>query len=107
MTETVLLPLLLTVIAGLAGAAASVLITRHKSSGKIGTSDAEALWVEGAQMRKELRAEIVTLRSDLSILQADLAAARLQMAQLSGEAEELREENRLLRAEIDMLREPR
>lgn len=66
----------------LAGAAAalitafvSYLIARRTNSGSVDTSDAAVLWAESQAMRKELRDEVVSLRTELTGVKRDLIKA--------------------------------
>ena len=61
--------------AAIATALVSYLIARRNNSGTIDTSDAATLWAESQAMRKELRDEVVSLRTELAAVKKELIKA--------------------------------
>lgn len=104
MTATTILPLVVGLFAATSGGLVTLLVAKQKTSGRIGTSEAETLWDEGKAMRLELRSEVVSLRADVDRLQAEAAALHVEMRGLRDEADDLRGQNQVLRDENARLR---
>jgi len=60
-------------VATIASSVVTYKIARRKTSGSIDTSDAATLWSESKAMRKELRDEVIALRSEVLSLKKTLA----------------------------------
>jgi hypothetical protein len=80
---TGVLPLLLPFIGTVAGVAATFVLTRRRSSGRIDTSEAADLWAASEAIRRDLTEEIKGLR-------AEVAALRAENVKLNGEVRSLR-----------------
>lgn len=82
-------------------------VARRTNSGKIDTSEAAKLWDEGTNMRLELRAEVLSLKSQLSEaitavteLNREIKASRAETERAREETRQSREETRQLMAQI-------
>lgn len=97
------------VVLGVLGAALSALaayaIAKRQRSGKIDTTEAETLWAEGQEMRRELRAETVVLRSEVLALRSEAVAARNESSSMRLELATLREESSVTHLAMAKLRE--
>lgn len=89
--STIVLPLIFTFLSALVGALVTWMVARRRSSGKINTTEAETLWLEGQSMRADLRAEIVSLRDEVSSLRVELSSLRAEASILRTEADSARE----------------
>jgi sensor domain CHASE-containing protein len=98
------LPIFLAAVAAVSGAIVTWMVSRRRNSGNINTSEAETLWSEGQEMRKELRGEVLTLRKELAALHLEAAGLRQDMLELRAETERLRDENEDLRMENSQLK---
>jgi peptidoglycan hydrolase CwlO-like protein len=58
------------------------LVARRQNSGRIATSDASTLWVESQAMRKELRDEVLLLRTDVRELRTEIQALKEEIDRL-------------------------
>ena len=85
MTSTVF-PGVAALIGTLAGIAATYVVARRRSSGRIATSEAADLWQASESIRHDLtedvralRQEVASLRSENIALRAELSAIRTRM----------------------------
>ncbi len=85
MTSTAL-PVLAALIGTLAGVAATYVVAKRRSSGRIATSEAADLWQASESIRhdltedvKALRLEVASLRTENIALRADLASLRQKL----------------------------
>lgn len=86
------LTILLALITGVgvpATALVTYLVARRQTSGQIATSDAATLWAESQAMRRELRTEVVDLRTrvrsqddEIRILRGEIRTLRVRLASL-------------------------
>jgi len=83
----------LAVVLGFIGVALGALVTwlvaRRTKSGRIVTSEAETLWEEAREMRKELRATADASHREHEQCKADLATQRRATADLDAEVTRL------------------
>lgn len=66
----------------LAATASGYFIAKRTSSGTIDTSNAESLWKESGEIRRELAAQATYWREQWTITQAELATATRRIAEL-------------------------
>ena len=73
-------------LAGLAGVGLTAFgawwSVRHKSSGKVATTEAETLWAESQAIRRELRDEANNLRNRVTALEDETRKCHADAAQL-------------------------
>jgi hypothetical protein len=79
-----------------AGGAATWIVARRKSSGRIRTSEAEVLWAASESIRHDLTAELATVKGELATVKAALAS-------VSADLIALRAENKGLTADLAAL----
>lgn len=91
------------VLAALVSGVVAWTIARRTSSGKIDTSQAATLWDEGTIMRKELRDEVVTLKTQLTEAIKAVTTLNMEITHSRQETEAAREETRKSREETRIL----
>lgn len=96
MNYALIIPIAVAVIAALG----TYLVARRKSSGQIATSEASTLWSQAQEMRKELRDEIVKLRTDLTTEQGENADCRKQLNKLRVDMNQTKAKVRKLEAKL-------
>ena len=79
MTST-LLPGLAALIGTLAGVAATYVVARRRSSGRIATSEAADLWHASESIRHDLTQDVKALRTEVASLRAENVALRAELA---------------------------
>lgn len=77
---TTILPGLAALIGTLAGVAATYIVARRRSSGRIATSEAADLWQASESIRHDLSEDVKTLRLEVASLRAENIALRAEMA---------------------------
>lgn len=86
----------------------SYLSNRWRSSGRIGTTEADRLWAEATSMRAAYQADAVRLReevAELAAVRAERDALRAEAVAWRAEAAQLRVEAAVGREELARLRE--
>lgn len=81
MDSAVLIAVIVTLGGGITGLI-SYRIARRRSSGQIVTSDAETLWKESQEMRRELRDQVLALRGEVAELRTEIRSMRVVIEQL-------------------------
>lgn len=74
------------ILAPIITAVGAYMVAKRTTSGKIDTSDAAILWVSAETIRKELRDEVVALRTELLDTRA---ACKKDITKLNGRIKEL------------------
>jgi hypothetical protein len=99
-TSTVL-PGVAAFIGTFAGGAATYVVARRKSSGRIRTSEAEILWEASESIRHDLTAALKTQSHELAAVKAAFAAVNAQLAALHAENDRLADEVAALRLHLE------
>lgn len=81
----------------------TLLVARRTKSGKIDTSEAASLWVEGNAMRKELRDEVVFLKGELKDAITAINNLNTEIRKSRAETAKLREDNLRQNGEMQKL----
>lgn len=81
MTSTVL-PVLAALVGTLAGVAATYIVAKRRSSGRIATSEAADLWQASESIRHDLTEDLKALRLEVVSLRAENVALRAELAQI-------------------------
>lgn len=74
-----ILPALAALIGTFAGVATTYLVAKHRSSGKIATSEAADLWKASESIRHDLTAEVGSLRAEVAGLRAENVDLRREL----------------------------
>lgn len=92
---------------GLLGAAISagvgVYVAKRQRSGRIDTTEAQTLWTEGTNMRKELRDELIAVRAENTLLRDEQKALRAEVVGLREKTAAMEGELAALRAALTAL----
>lgn len=73
------LPVLAALIGTLAGVAATYVVAKRRSSGRIATSEAADLWKASESIRHDLTEDVKSLRLEVASLRADNVALRREL----------------------------